>query len=490
MCLNINDINDDSLISVFNFLSVREKIAIERVCKRWQQIICDLLGVQKGIKMATIPHWMKCHDSNHSTVGGDVSDYLNYTHDKYKVKKIVMSLMRKCHKLKCIEISWSRIEFEECTQLLSWFLWLCPNLECIRLFVNGFIYNHGFGKGIEIMGDRVIHFAVYQKRALVRASDINLLLDKIPALTEVLLLGFQFETMSAFEFGIHSKKVTIDCVCRQNIDAIVRCKKMESLEIFGALNQLEFTQICNKMTQLSHLTLRFKESVDDFSALNQIKSLQSFGISNINYYDLRDISSTRMIFMGKNLNFPDLKNTINSYLTKLSYKKLVLNNLRSFSLYGICIEKNMLNKLGLELPHIQELILNKCGFLCECHKEIVKNCNNCQRECALLLSKWPKLSRFTFDHPENQILINNLNEFNHLRNITINHIRLHPNNRFYLDDKQAWTYCEDIFKSCFHLANKTKDQIDVNLNIFLDNIITINFKTPKNLRFNFNYFSF
>jgi hypothetical protein len=487
--LTINDIDEYSLIIIFNLLNVREKIAIERVCIKWHKIIGSLLIQQKGLKLSRIPHWMACNDSNHSTNGGDICDYLNYPNNEFKVKKILITIFRKCPNIKCIELKWSSVELKEGLKLFSWLLWLCPNLQCLRVYVNDKKINHGFGKAIELMGNNLTHLAAYQSSNWVtNPSNINLLLKSMPNLQQLVLLGFRNTMQSSLELGLNIKELVTDCCSQSNIDQIVRCKRMKKLQIFGALDQFGFQSICHNMPQMKCLTARFNESVHDFSPLLEIKDLKKFGLSNINYYELQDISSAKMVFFKKNQVFSDLRKTSQSFVNTISVNEFAFKRLRSLAFYGISISRNMLNVLCEELPYIQELDLNKFCFRCECVVK-KKSCNVCQEECCALLSKWPNLKRLSFEHPENEVLIRYLPTFSQLRSLVINHVRLYPNNRFYLANDKPWRYCYDIFLSCYLMASQTKDQIRVDLNIHLDNIIRIDLKTPKNLSISFNYFS-
>jgi hypothetical protein len=103
----INDFDDDTLLNVFSMLTLREKLAIERVCKRWQQLIRILLQNSVSLKMGE--HSIKCHCHCIYWTNYDFPPLKSFERDKsgYIIypNSILKHLMCLCTNLKCINLS-------------------------------------------------------------------------------------------------------------------------------------------------------------------------------------------------------------------------------------------------------------------------------------------------------------------------------------------------------------------------------------------------
>src|SRR5258708_37126186 len=64
--LTLNDLNDDCIKCIFNYLTLREKLTIERVCKRFQYLIEEVLKLQNGLLIGYSSYnYNLCKDKSH-----------------------------------------------------------------------------------------------------------------------------------------------------------------------------------------------------------------------------------------------------------------------------------------------------------------------------------------------------------------------------------------------------------------------------------------
>ena len=103
----LNDFNDETLLKIFSMLTLREKLSIVRVCKRWQRLIKLLL--QKCLSVKLGEHSVKCscncdHYPNwdfppHKYFERDDCGYIIYPNT------LLNHLLRLCVNLRCINLS-------------------------------------------------------------------------------------------------------------------------------------------------------------------------------------------------------------------------------------------------------------------------------------------------------------------------------------------------------------------------------------------------
>ena len=63
--MNINDLNEDCFKHIFSFLDLKEKLLLECVCLRWQQLIVQILNRQKVLKIglkSSLRGFYNCND--------------------------------------------------------------------------------------------------------------------------------------------------------------------------------------------------------------------------------------------------------------------------------------------------------------------------------------------------------------------------------------------------------------------------------------------
>ncbi|CAG2167962.1 unnamed protein product [Oppiella nova] len=105
--LRINDFNDDTLIIIFSMLTLKEKLCVLRVCKRWQRLVKVVLQKCVSIKMGE--HSVKCHCHCYNYVNWDFPPHKSFSRDDcgYVIypNPLLNYLMKLCPNLKCINLS-------------------------------------------------------------------------------------------------------------------------------------------------------------------------------------------------------------------------------------------------------------------------------------------------------------------------------------------------------------------------------------------------
>ncbi|XP_054166445.1 uncharacterized protein LOC128963925 [Oppia nitens] len=134
----IESLDDYFLVRLFSYLSIREKLAIDRVCRRWHTIIRHMVEKQTGL-CTTCPtdDDAYCLDAqrDHCVVGGDIRPALKQTNgwmydltDSVSIDNL-KSIADNCPYVKCLHLSHCIIDANSLRQLVEMF----PDFECLHL---------------------------------------------------------------------------------------------------------------------------------------------------------------------------------------------------------------------------------------------------------------------------------------------------------------------------------------------------------------------
>lgn len=137
----IDLLDDYFLVNLFSFLNIKEKLSIERVCKRWQTIILGMLLKETGLGTTwTADEDWNCLQSRreHRVNGGDIRDAILmsngwfYDFTNHKSLQNLQFISQKCPNIRCLHISHSIIDSNCLKKLLNFY----PMVECIHLKSN------------------------------------------------------------------------------------------------------------------------------------------------------------------------------------------------------------------------------------------------------------------------------------------------------------------------------------------------------------------
>lgn len=105
--LKLNELDDRSLQSIFEFFSLRERMYYERVCHRWQTLIRTSLLAPASLKIGE--HSVKCNCTCAHFPSWDLPPVKKFPRDSagYIVypNSLLRYLLSLCRKLKCINFS-------------------------------------------------------------------------------------------------------------------------------------------------------------------------------------------------------------------------------------------------------------------------------------------------------------------------------------------------------------------------------------------------
>lgn len=105
--LRLNELNDRCLVAIFELLSVQERLSMERVCRRWQQLIRVSLQTPASLNIGEHSAKCNCHCSKYPSLDlppskqfqRDEAGYIIYPHS------VLCYLMSICCNLRCINFS-------------------------------------------------------------------------------------------------------------------------------------------------------------------------------------------------------------------------------------------------------------------------------------------------------------------------------------------------------------------------------------------------
>ncbi|CAG2103485.1 unnamed protein product [Medioppia subpectinata] len=137
----IDALDDYFLLNLFSYLTLREKLAVERVCKRWQTVILQLLTKQSGLGTTWADdddHFCLDARRDHCVTGGDIRQAVvmpdGWLYDLTAEQSLtnLEAIARKCPHIKCFHVSHCVIDIHCFDVLCEVF----PDLECIHLRKN------------------------------------------------------------------------------------------------------------------------------------------------------------------------------------------------------------------------------------------------------------------------------------------------------------------------------------------------------------------
>ena len=107
--IKLMDLNDECFITIFEFLSLQEKLYYERVCHRWQHLIRRSLQSSSSASLKIGEHSVKCNCQCSHYISWDLPPSKNFPRDQigYIIypKSTLKYLLTLCNQLKCINFS-------------------------------------------------------------------------------------------------------------------------------------------------------------------------------------------------------------------------------------------------------------------------------------------------------------------------------------------------------------------------------------------------
>ncbi|XP_049790702.1 F-box/LRR-repeat protein 7-like isoform X2 [Schistocerca nitens] len=268
LCM-VNILNDDCLMHVFSYLSCYERIAIERVCKRWQSISQMMWKSTRELCAKKLRNIHKSLPAIIQRCGSSLKK-LDLSHDTQTIsRETVVCVGRYCRELEELRITHSRLNGSTLRPLngpqlrvldltgccgisdrdLSHLLVKCPVLE--RLSVAGWFRLSGWGLG------------------RVSNSLRHLTLDGCTGL-DGKQVARAVKTITKLDLSANCSLGDIDV--KHILDSAKNLEELTMAQLFPLLNGRAFSAIAAKGEQLTLLDLKFNASLTDDLLISIVNS--------------------------------------------------------------------------------------------------------------------------------------------------------------------------------------------------------------------------
>jgi RNA recognition motif-containing protein len=128
----INDL-DDLLTKVFDFLTIKQKFGVSRVCKLWKHFIIKSMPKEKVLAFGKINRnfYYGCNDSGHEVNDyNDLSDAIITADNNYVFRSLTQlaPIVRLTQNIECLQFANCFVD----TITLKWIITQSPKLKCLR----------------------------------------------------------------------------------------------------------------------------------------------------------------------------------------------------------------------------------------------------------------------------------------------------------------------------------------------------------------------
>jgi hypothetical protein len=354
----INVLNDDCIQEIIKKLSINEIFGIEKVDKRFQFCVEEVLRQQTVLRFGGK---MFCkHSANNSQIINSETD-INFE----KIKAV----LKKCPNIKCLQMREILIN----KSLIEWISNNCKQLVCIHLYrpksksKSPQIEFKEIGK---LLSDKIEIEIIFGNE--MSEHSIRALLQNMPQIKDI-DFWTNFNDISIrglilyFGHNIRSLSIIVgNDLTINDLNAIKNNTNLVELSLYSSVNsQQKFDFICDNFTQLKTFGSYGNEFIS-ISKLNKLINLQNL----------------KLFIRGLDIDFSSMDK--NQCLNK---------TLKSLKLSSIMTPK-LFERLVQMFPNIEKLSLNYLKFFCEHqnHNENEKyGCLECMDKIFKYLSKLNRL---------------------------------------------------------------------------------------------------
>jgi hypothetical protein len=347
----INDLNIDCLKQIIKKLTIEQIFRIERVDKRFQYCVKEVLKQQKVIRFDENGVMFCRHSANNLQT---INRKIDINSDEFK------AFLEKCPNIHCLQMSEIFIN-ESLFKLISKY---CKQLVCIHLFgpkSGSKSPQIAFKEIGKLLSDRIeieINFSnatkdYMQRINYMREDSIIALIQNMPQIKNIGFDSiFQSIRKSFPYFGLNLRSLTItDChhLSFEDFNAIKNYSNLTELSLSFGRYQNYFDFICDNFSQLKSFSIQFK----------------FFGF----------ISLTKL-FQLNNLENLRLKGTADALNTYSFNKNNCFKKLLTIELMDILIAPNWFHSFVQISPNIEKLSINSSQVKCE-HQIKRNDCFQC-----------------------------------------------------------------------------------------------------------------
>jgi len=363
--LYLDDLPNELLYMILKNLSIKEKISVERVCKKWRELLQSLYLSHNSIRINngwSLGHFNGCSDQTHSERTGDVnflrkwSDFWSFRNEL--TKTVLSPIMKRCPNFKSIHLENCRIDYET-------FLWMIeesPKLECIALIeISGFCLTE-WQLIAQKLAKKLKHFAVSDCENIFSQG----LVPIIPPLEELVILYHPIPLSDVLSYlGPNIRKLSVKCCEDSNVDAI------KSLALGYGKN-------------ITHLTIDDPWIDDEIQTLKLVcRYLRNLEYLSIGFGAFSP--AIRPIIELKKLRHLELNANLDRWCGILSLPQNSMNRIQTLLLNAYFGPQYL---VGIEniFPNLRHL---KLYFYCDCHSTVrmYYNCHSCHQKCFVFIDK-------------------------------------------------------------------------------------------------------
>ena len=392
----IEDLDDYFLYTLFEGFSVKEKLSVERVCKRWQRIILHLISKQCGLGTT----WNDDKESNcldyksdHCVYLGDIRSAIPmtngwfYNFTQLKALQNLRYISQKCPNIKCLHLNHGIINNQSLRAIIEIF----PFVKCIHLkgnILEQTLYNNDsrivcqeWNDIGETLNHHIQHLSIdshYEFK--MNEMCLTSLIKNMKNIQEF-RIGNNFDGTVRGEFV---KSLSKECKVFQSLDRVLSYDAIKTL-----------SENCDK--QLTHLSFFFckirttqgiKFIGEKFNNLVQLRINSSFDETILNTPS--PLSQLRKL---KELAL-DMRLFTDSYVDDglIWCIKDGLTSLEELELTGASLSTRAYNAIEYCLPKLKKLVLHSSEIQCTCSPPEVRtrieryNCGSCK------IKSWESIS--------------------------------------------------------------------------------------------------
>lgn len=372
-CVNIGvyAIREDVMKCVMRYLNMPELLALERVCKRWQKVVMEVLNEQTSLAIGRVFEDFRCTNSAHWGLNADAGDIIIQEGITARIDlELLEAILRKCPNLKAISIR-SGVWVDSAT--LTLIMSSCPFLECITCNIKCTLFASGTWEQFIAHFINIKHLSTL----LLEWSNeqVQQLISAMPSLEELNFGTFGYEFPQFVHLISHQiKRFHLNLRLHNEADFLIQwlinsnVRKVSDLKLVNTLSANDFTAICNQMKNLERLDINLyelKERIPLYQ-LNLLKDLKIYVHTSCNL----------------NLLFSDVQ-----------------ENLIHLEISDSNINADSFQALANYLPHLSQLTLIGVDVFCQCGTgNVIDDCIICQDVFWLGISAFQKLKHLKLSY--------------------------------------------------------------------------------------------
>jgi hypothetical protein len=351
----INVLNNDCIQEIIKKLSINEILKLEKVNKRFQFCVKEVLKQQKVL------HFEEKF-CKHSAINSNI-----YYFETFIDYNQIKAVLKKCPNIKCLQM---RVIISK--SLIEWISNNCKQLVCIHFFhpsSEPFLPEVDFKEMGKLLSDKIEIEIIFANREYEMSQySIIDFMQNIPQIKNI-SFGANYNIRELIPyFGHNIRSVSIEdfkTYSIEDLNAIKNITNLVELRLYSRDNtQQIFDFICDNFIQLKSFCFVYKKNSNHFSLI------QIFNLINLEKFYLR-LAGNDVYFLS-------------------TVKNKSLNKLQTIELNDISMTPTMFENLIQMCPNIEMISINYFTVFCE-HNQWKRYCFECIHKFLECLSKLNRL---------------------------------------------------------------------------------------------------